>query len=430
MKLTTAKIYLTIAITSISLIGVVVIQYNWLEGALSLEQEKFSNRVDTLFTEIEDEIMSDCALSADLAKLVESACQDCGEYTSALPEDHAQQTADQVQGVIDSVFAAQNFSHEYELGIILPSRHEPADSRVVYASAPGLDPDVFKNSRHQSNRTGFLTLHFPEEQQYLTGQIMWLLGLSVMFILILAVCFGYVIVTIRRQKKLSEMKNDFINNLTHEFKTPIFSISLATKLLGKSEEVGSSPKYSSYLNLITNENKRLRAQVDKVLQMSLLDSANFNLSRKKVDLHSLIDQVCDTFSVILEEKGGKIHKQLEAENPELYTDETHLSNVIYNLIDNGIKYTADQPEITIATSDTGDGLCLRVKDNGIGIDREAQKHIFDKFYRVQTGDVHDVKGFGLGLSYVKRIVDAHRGLINLNSNKNDGTEFTITLPVN
>lgn len=430
MKLTTAKIYLTIAITSISLIGVVVIQYNWLDGALSLEQEKFSNRVDTLFNEIEDEIISDCALNSDLSKLVENACQDCGAYTSSLPDDHAQRTADQVQNVIDSVFTAQNFSHDYELGIVMPTRHEPADSRLVYTSASGLDPNVFENPRHQSNRTETLALHFPGEQQFLTGQIMWLLGLSVMFILILAACFGYVIVTIHRQKKLSEMKNDFINNLTHEFKTPIFSISVATKLLGKSEEVGSSPKYSSYLNLITNENKRLRAQVDKVLQMSLLDSGNLNLTRKKVDLHTLIDQVCDTFSVILEEKGGKIHKQLDAENPVLYSDETHLANVLYNLIDNGIKYTADKPEITIATSDADEGLCLRVKDNGIGIDREAQKHIFDKFYRAQTGDVHDVKGFGLGLSYVKRIVDAHRGLINLNSNKNDGTEFTITLPVN
>lgn len=429
MKLTTAKIYVIITITSISLIGVVFVQYNWIEGALSLEQEKFENRVNTMLAEIDDGITSDCTLSADLAEIMEAHCQTCGRHKSIPPDEHTHETAGQIQAIIDSVFIDHNFSHDYEFGLVLPSNHDPKDSRIAFASDKSLEPAVFEDSRYQSERTQLVRLHFPEEQQYFTSQIFLLLGLSVMIILVLSFSFGYVIVTIHKQKKLSEMKNDFINNLTHEFKTPIFSISLATKLLKKSDDINRSSRDINYLNLIKNENKRLRAQVDKVLQISLIDSGNFKLTRKKVDLHALIDQVCDTFSVILEEKGGKIHKQLEASNHVLHSDETHLSNVIYNLIDNGIKYAADKPEITIATSDADNGLCLRVKDNGIGIDREAQKYIFDKFYRAQTGDVHDVKGFGLGLSYVKRIVDAHRGLINLNSNKNDGTEFIITLPV-
>ncbi|MGF1670905.1 MAG: sensor histidine kinase, partial [Balneolaceae bacterium] len=302
------------------------------------------------------------------------------------------------------------------------------------ASGDDPDPARFLHSRHKNysalDRAAVISLYFPGEREYVARQIMFLLVLSILFILMVCAGFGYVILTINRQKKLSELKNDFINNLTHEFKTPIFSISLASKLLGRSEEINSSEKLNKYLNLIHNENNRLRTQVDKVLQMALIDSGNFHLNRKEVDIHAIIEQVCDAFSVMIEEKEGSIRLQLGAENKLLYADEAHLANLIYNLVDNGIKYSSGPPDITVATADTNEGLCLVIKDKGIGMDEHIQKHVFDKFYRARNGDLHEVKGFGLGLSYVKSIVKAHKGLIRLNSTKNAGSEFIITLPIN
>jgi len=252
---------------------------------------------------------------------------------------------------------------------------------------------------------------------------------SLALIVVILSAFAYTIYTINKQKKLSDLKRDFINNLTHEFKTPIFSISLAARSLKEKDEVKKSEKMSSYVDLIGAENRRLQTQVDKILQMALLDSGNLHLEKKTLNLHELISQVADSFSMIIAEKQGEIKLSLEARQHLITADETHIKNVLYNLIDNAQKYSAGPPNIFISTSDTGQGgIMLTVKDTGIGIDERVQKYIFDQFYRAQQGDIHTTKGFGLGLSYVKKIVEFHKGTISIKSQPGVGSEFSIFLP--
>ena len=230
--------------------------------------------------------------------------------------------------------------------------------------------------------------------------------------------FAYTVITINRQKKLSQLKNDFINNLTHEFKTPIFSISLASGLLKKSEKVKESEKLMKYAELIDNEGQRLKSQVDKVLQMALIDSGNFKLEKKQLDLHELISKVARNFELVIHERNGLLKLDLHAKRHVIVADETHLNNIIYNLLDNAVKYTEREPEITVSTVDSDKGIELRIRDNGIGMGEDVQKFIFDRFYRAESGNLHNVKGFGLGLSYVKSVIDAHKGRIKLDSKRN------------
>lgn len=255
-----------------------------------------------------------------------------------------------------------------------------------------------------------------------------LLRTTILLFVVLVGAFSYTVITLNRQKKLSELKNDFINNLTHEFKTPIFSISLASRLLKKSEEVKRSDKLVKYAELIDNEGKRLKSQVDKILQMALIDSGNFKLEKRELDLHDLVRKVSKNFDLIISEQKGALQLELQAQKPKLKADETHLNNIIYNLLDNAVKYTEAAPQIVVSTLNSEKGLELKIKDNGVGISEDVQKLIFDKFYRAESGDLHNVKGFGLGLSYVKSVVEAHGGTIKIRSKRKKGSEFNIFLP--
>nr|WP_236017322.1 HAMP domain-containing sensor histidine kinase [Roseivirga sp. E12] len=274
-----------------------------------------------------------------------------------------------------------------------------------------------------------VSIDYPNELGGFVGENGPLLRTSLLLLLILIAAFSYTVITINKQKKLSDLKNDFINNLTHEFKTPIFSISLASGLLRKSEEVKQSARLLKYTELIDNEGKRLKSQVDKILQMALIDSGNFKLDKKQLNLHDLIERVSKNFELIINEQKGQLTLDLSAESASIFADETHLNNIIYNLLDNAVKYTEKRPEIVVSTANTDEGIILIIKDNGIGMSEQVQKFIFDKFYRAGSGDLHNVKGFGLGLSYVKSVIEAHKGGINLNSKKNEGSEFNIYLPL-
>lgn len=274
-----------------------------------------------------------------------------------------------------------------------------------------------------------IAMTYNNKDEAVLGESAAIIRTSLLLIVVILGAFGYTIYTINRQKKLSDLKRDFINNLTHEFKTPIFSISLAAKSLKQQREVKESEKMNSYVDLIGTESKRLQTQVDKILQMAMLDSGHLTLDKKTFDLHEAIRQVADSFSMIVAEKSGHISLKLEAKRHLITADETHVRNILYNLIDNAQKYTEGAPTIEIGTADSQpEGVTLTVKDRGIGIDKTVQKYIFDQFYRAQRGDIHTVKGFGLGLSYVKRIVDFHKGSIGIKSEPGIGSEFTIFLP--
>ena len=250
---------------------------------------------------------------------------------------------------------------------------------------------------------------------------------SIIVILVL-VFFGYTINIIFRQKRLSEVKTDFINNMTHELKTPISTIGLSSEMLMRSDFANDPEKLQRYASIIYKENKRLENQVERVLNVAKLDQEELILSVDKMDIHELLEEAKDNFMFNQLEQGGRIHLHLEAEIHEISADPVHITNVVYNLLDNAIKYCAVTPEISIQTRNLKNGIQLEFSDNGIGMKREDLKMIFDKFYRVPTGNLHDVKGFGLGLFYVKLIIDEHKGKIDVKSTLGKGTTFTIWLP--
>ena len=286
---------------------------------------------------------------------------------------------------------------------------------------------LFKNDPPQ--RMGMVNIHFPTMDSYIFSSVRFMIP-SIVFTFVLLVTFIFTIYIIFRQKKLTEIKNDFINNMTHEFKTPISTISLAAQML-QDPAVGKSPAMFKHISgVINDETKRLRFQVEKVLQMSMFERQKAVLKRKELNANDLITSVVKTFTIKVEKNNGSITSDLRSECPWIFVDEMHFTNVIFNLLDNAVKYKKPEGELNlhIRTWDESGKLYISIEDNGIGIKKDNLKKIFDKFYRVHTGNLHDVKGFGLGLAYVKKIIQDHKGTIRAESELNVGTKFIIVLP--
>ena len=275
---------------------------------------------------------------------------------------------------------------------------------------------------------GYLKLYFPKRTRYLWENLLPIVFSSVLFTMMILFCFAYTVYIIFKQKKLSEIKNDFINNMTHEFKTPIATISLATDSIGNASIISSEDKIRRFLGIIKAENKRMLDQVEKVLQMAQIDKQEISLKPVRIDVNELVSTVAGNSAIKVQARGGVLDIKLKAKYAIIEADQTHISNIVANLIDNAEKYTKEIPHIDVETNDDKDGVIITVKDNGIGMSKESMKHIFEKFYRVHTGNLHDVKGFGLGLSYVKAIVDAHGGRVYVKSELGKGSSFTIFLP--
>lgn len=279
-------------------------------------------------------------------------------------------------------------------------------------------------------RMSIVNVHFPGKRDYIFDSVSFMIP-SLIFTFVLLITFIFTICIVFRQKKLTEMKNDFINNMTHEFKTPISTISLAAQML-KDPTVGKSPAMFQHISgVINDETKRLRFQVEKVLQMSMFDRQKATLKMKELDVNELIAGVVRTFALKVERYNGTIDTELDAEDPVVEADEMHLTNVVFNLMDNAVKYKRPDVDLKllVKTWNEPGKLMVSVQDNGIGIKKENLKKIFEKFYRVHTGNLHDVKGFGLGLAYVKKIISDHKGSIRAESELNIGTKFIIALPL-
>ena len=274
----------------------------------------------------------------------------------------------------------------------------------------------------------FMIVDFPNKNSYLLQQIWLPLLSSCVFLLIVILCFIYAIQVIIKQKKLSEIKNDFINNMTHEFKTPIATVNLAVEALQDPDLVSQDSFRSRYMGIIKDENKRLVDQVEKVLQAAALDKKDFKLKIEKININDLIQNVQSHFDLLLEKRGGMMQVFTDIKDPYIEADSFHLSNILNNLLDNANKYSPEKPCITIDAKDTNNEMIISIKDNGIGMTKDTLKKIFDKFYRVPTGNVHNVKGLGLGLAYVKTMMEAHKGYITVESEIDKGSNFYIHIP--
>jgi len=279
-----------------------------------------------------------------------------------------------------------------------------------------------------SKSPGSLKIFFKNKTGYLWSKVWLSLGSSILFTSLILFCFAYVVWVIFKQKKVSEMKTDFINNMTHEFKTPIATISLATDSITSEKIIHSEDKIRRFAGIIKQENKRMLNQVEKVLQMATIDKQDFKLRVSQLDLHQLIEQAVQNMSLKVDQREGKLTQDLSAEHYIIEGDQNHISNILHNLLDNAEKYSPEKPQISISTKNVKDGIEVTISDKGIGMSKDALKNIFDKFYRVHTGNRHDVKGFGLGLSYVKALVSAHKGSINVSSELGNGSSFKLILP--
>ncbi|MEE4255773.1 MAG: HAMP domain-containing sensor histidine kinase [Bacteroidales bacterium] len=419
------RVSLFIAIAVFAILGIILTQFFWVRDAHQLREEFFDQRAKVALKSVSTQIL-DAQIDSS-AKYLLSPCD-----TLAFGNKDIREIID--AKLLDSLlmfeFNCLELDKEYFYGVF-----NERDSAFILGPYEGYEADLL-SSKHRVSLTCiykedvfYLGVVFPGKEVQIMQEIMFMIVLSLVFLFILIFSFYKVIRLMYRQKKLSEIKSDFINNMTHEFKTPIATISLSSEMLLKSDVNEFPYKTRRYASVIFDENARLQKQVDQVLQLSVLEKGEFKLKLKDVDVHRIIRKMAEHFSAKMIRKGGEIKLHLQAEQHQLRADKTHLTNIIVNLIDNALKYTPEKPLINISTRNDKGMLVLSISDNGIGISPENQKHIFKKLFRVPTGNIHDVKGFGLGLFYVKTMVEAQGGNITVKSELNKGSNFIISLPV-
>ncbi len=335
-----------------------------------------------------------------------------------------------LDSLISTELKKKKIKTKYEFGIFSTTR-----DKLVIEKTGRYHKELLKESYKAGlfpstayDNLDFLMLYFPMQKTVMLKQMSGMLLVSVILILVIIYLFTYTINTIIRQKRFSEMKNDFINNMTHEFKTPISTVSLACQALNDKDMKKAGDDFKNYIHIIDEENKRLGTLAETILQNAILEKSELNLNKEVLDIHGLLNEAVKNIKIRVEIKDGTIEIFPNAASYMINADKVHLLSVFYNLLDNAIKYTSRKPKIIVTTQNAPNGVIIFFEDNGIGISKSNQKKIFDKLYRVPTGNVHDIKGFGLGLSYVKFIVEQHDGKISVDSELIKGTKFKLYFP--
>lgn len=419
-----SHIIIIILFASISLVGLTITQSFWVWNAVNLGEKQHDHRIDVALNEVIDELVdaNEKEIVFEEKPVRKSSCEDMTFFS----------VIDTVllANLLDKYIDYHKLDDNYEYAIVKTS-----NDSIIHASTQPISK-LLKKKAHKAclsclwkEEYFHLEVYFPSQRKEVLVEMSVWLVLTGIFILIVILTFMYIINTIIRQKKLSEIKNDFINNMTHEFKTPISTISLAAEVLLQTDTGSSPDRIKKYSKVIFDENTRMQVQVERVLQVARLDRDEFKLTKSEIDLHRLVKETVRNLCFEQCEDETTVHFHLDAEKSNLNADEMHIKNIIVNLVDNAIKYSNNGTRIDIYTTNKKDGITLSVQDNGIGMSQEVTRHIFDKFYRVPTGNIHNVKGFGLGLYYVKNMVDAHGGHIEVESELHKGSRFDVYLPL-
>jgi two-component system phosphate regulon sensor histidine kinase PhoR len=414
-------IRLIIFFATVSLIGIVVTQMYWVKKAYNIQEKQFNEKV----------VLALNSVVRSIKQINHDTVEYTGNPVKQVSTDYFIVTINDtihpylLERLLRDAFVKRNINTDFEYVI-----YDCFTDSIVFGDY--IDISTKEKSKLQNTSKNFKSdfdnhyfgVYFPNKSTFIVQQMeIWLF--SSVVILVIIIFFSYTINVILKQKRLGEIKNDFINNMTHEFKTPISTIQLSANMLLQDNICDNKERLKHYAQIIKEENERLKSQVDKVLQLATLEADKLKLDNTEVDIHDIIHKTVNSFELLLKEKNGQVHLHLDALKHKIKADKIHIENIFYNLIDNALKYTKENPVIEISTQNKANKIEIKIADNGIGIKKENLKHIFDKFYRESTGNIHDVKGFGLGLHYVKTIIDAYGGKISVKSESGKGTTFVL-----
>jgi two-component system phosphate regulon sensor histidine kinase PhoR len=434
-----------IVLITLSLLGIIVLQLSWFRDMTALRQGQLSQKAEEAATEVAMEL-SKHASSAPFLKIPRKrnltllSDQYAIGYTKPLLSQHFSafeikeklQKAFNDRGLKDVhfEFAVSSNFNQYNIELQTDDfSKEAMDEEHSKSILVAIVPPETGNMMELKDPFEHLIVIIPDLKKQVWQSMIWMLLFAVVFTLIIITAFGVTVQALLRQKKLSEIKTDFINNMTHEFKTPLATISLAVDAL-RNEKVMAKPEKMQYFSgIIKEENKRMNKHVETILQAALLDKQDLKLDMKKVHAHDMIQSALNNYQLQIQEREGKVELKLDAKDDEIIADENHFTNLLSNLIDNAIKYSKEHLLIKITTCNHNKHLQIKIQDNGIGMNKETVKRVFEKFYRAHTGNIHNVKGFGLGMSYVKTVIDVHKGRIKVESTPGKGSCFTVEVPV-
>jgi two-component system phosphate regulon sensor histidine kinase PhoR len=417
-----STIRLVVLLAALCIVGITITQIYWVRRAFDLKEAEFERTVSTALYNVAQRIFE---MNHTPSPAVNPVKQVSTNYFVVMVNSEVD--ASLLESLLRIEFEKRNIIVDFEYGVF-----DCSSQRMLYGNYVPMQSAKNKltnqNLPQWANQGYHFGVQFPNREAHLINQ-MGIWSFSSVVLLLVIVFFSYTLFIILKQKRLSEIQKDFINNMTHEFKTPISTIAVSAEVLKDPNIIHQPERLLNYSTIIEKENLRLKQHVERVLQMARLDKEDFAFSKESLDVHEVIQDALHNTSVSLQETQGRVNLEMKAKHYELKADRLHLTNVFSNLIDNAIKYCKGCADILIRTSNREGGILVEVVDNGIGISPENQRRIFQKFYRVPTGNVHDVKGFGLGLSYAKTIVEEHGGSIQVNSEYGKGSTFRVFLPV-
>ncbi len=434
-----------VVLISLSLLGLIIIQVSWFRNLLQVQEQRILFRVDETMLKVIQDISKQSSFGPKIRFQPRpdlNLFPDNYNFNLSPPSVAQRYTRKEIQEKLTTAFAENGLKNiKFEYAVLSDLENFNIVMQSPNFQKENLDSTVFRRRFMPIKPEGgtfweglvdaeYLCIIIPNFREQLWSSLAWMVTVSVLFTLIILAAFYVTVRTLFAQRKLSMIKSDFINNMTHEFKTPLATISLAVDALRNEKVLTDKEKLGYFSGIIKEENTRMNKHVETILQAALMEKQEFKLNVQPMHIHEIISGVMDNFKLRLEEKQGKMEPFMNAKNDLVPVDEVHFTNLISNLMDNAVKYSKDNEPIRIKifTHCTNKHFILRIEDNGIGMNKETVKRVFEKFYRAHTGNIHNVKGFGLGMSYVKSVIDAHNGKIKVDSTLGKGSTFTIELP--